>query len=188
MSNYISNPSEAAHLLRTCGEAIISYVDLERVVNKKPKFCMSHNIIGCKSEIMKLIVKVSKDIGVAPKSTGINLQKPIKHIAPDILKLNHRVIRYRNAVSVLIAEELFTTIPELSEADKIILSFPEIIKDNTKVAKLRRKVFFALKEHAGKMLKIKSDMENLNLSTQRCIDEYSKAVNEALLFLALDRV
>lgn len=188
MSNYISNPSEAAHLFKTCGEAIISYVDLERVVNKKPKFCMSHNIIGCKSEIMKLIAKVTYDIGVNPKSKGINLQKPVKHIAPDILKLGHSVIRYRNAVSELIAEELFTTIPELSEADKIILSFPEIIKDNTKVAKLRRKVFFALKEHAEKMLKIKGNMNNINRSTQRCIDKYCKAVIEELLLLALDRV
>ncbi len=188
MSNYISNPSEAAHLLRTCGVAIMSYTDLEKVVNKKPKFCMSHSIIGCKSEIMKLIVKVSKDIGVAPKSKGINLQKPIKHIAPDILKLGKSVIRYRNAVSELIAEELFTTNPELSEADKIVLSFPEIIKDHSKVAKLRRKVFFALRNHAESMLKTKGDMDNINLSTQRCIDKYSKAVNEELLLLALDRI
>ena len=188
MKNYTSNPREAAHLLRTCGVAIMSYTDLEKVVNKKPKFCMSHNIIGCKSEIMKLIVKVSKDIGVAPKSTGINLQKPMKHIAPDILKLGQSVIRYRNAVSELIAEELFTTTEELSEADKIVLSFPEIIKDNTRIAKLRRKVFFALKQHADKMLNIKGDIDNINLSTQRRIDKYCKAVNEELLLLALDRV
>lgn len=188
MKNYISNPREAAHLLRTCGVAIMSYTDLEKVVNEKPKFCMSHSIIGCKSEIMKLIAKVTYDIGVNPKSTGINLQKPIKHIAPDILKLGHSVIRYRNAVSELIAEELFTTIPELVSADRTVLSFPEIIKDNSKVAKLRRKVFFALKEHAEKMLNTKGDMDNINLSTQRCIDKYSKAVNEELLLLALDRI
>lgn len=188
MKNYISNPSEAAHLLRTCGVAIMSYTELEKVVNEKAKFLMSHSIIGCKSEIMKLIVKVSKDIGVAPKSKGINLQKPVKHIAPDILKLGQSVIRYRNAVSELIAEELFTTNSELAEADKIVLSFPEIIKDNTRIAKLRRKVFFSLKEHAEKMLKTKGNMDNINLSTQRCIDKYSKAVNEELLLLALDRV
>jgi hypothetical protein len=188
MKNYIENPSEVAHLLRTCGVAIMSYTELEKVVNEKAKFLMSHNIIGCKSEVMKLIAKVTDDIGVNPKSKGINLQKPVKHIAPDILKLGHSVIRYRNTVSELIAEELFTTNPELSKADKIILSFPEIIKDNPKVSKLRRKVFFALKEHAGKMLKIKSDMDNLNLSTQRCIDKYCKSVNEELLLLALDRV
>ena len=188
MKNYISNPSEAAHLLRTCGVAIMSYTELEKVVNEKPKFCMSHSIIGCKSEVMKLIAKVTHDVGVEPNVTGINLQKPVKHIAPDILKLGHSVIRYRNAVSELIAEELFTTIPELVSADKTVLSFPEIIKDNSKVAKLRRKVFFALKEHAGKMLKIKGDMDNINISTQRCIDKYCKLVNEELLLLALDRV
>lgn len=188
MEDYISNPSEASHLLRTCGEAIMSYAALEKVVNEKPKFFMNNNILGCKSEAMKLIVKVTDDIGVAPKSTGINLQKPVKHIAPDILKLGHSVIRYRNAVSELIAEELFTTNPELSEVDKIILSFPEIIKDNTRIAKLRRKVFFALRNHAESMLKTKGDMDNINLSTQRCIDKYCKSVNEELLLLALDRV
>ena len=132
MEDYISNPSEAAHLLRTCGVAIMSYTELEKVVNENPKFCMSHSIIGCKSEVMKLIAKVIHCIGVNPKSKGINLQKPVKHIAPDILKLGHSVIRYRNAVSELIAEELFTTIPELVSADKTVLSFPEIIKDNPK--------------------------------------------------------
>ncbi len=188
MENYIGNPNEAAHLLRTCGVAIMSYADLEKVVNENPKFCMSHSIIGCKSEVMKLIAKVTHGIGVEANVTGINLQKPVKHIAPDILKLGHSVIRYRNAVSELIAEELFTTNPELAEADRIVLSFPEIIKDNSKVAKLRRKVFLSLKEHAGKMLKTKGYMDNINLSTQRCIDEYIKAVNEKLLLLALDRV
>ena len=188
MGNYIGNPRESAHLLRTCGVALMSYTDLEKVVNEKAKFLMSHNIIGCKSEVMKLIAKVTYDIGVNPKSKGINLQKPIKHIAPDILKLGDSVIRYRNAVSELVAEELFTTNPELAEADKIVLSFPEIIKDNPKVAKLRRKVFFSLKEHAEKMLNTKGDMDNINLSTQRCIDKYSKSVNEELLLLALDRV
>lgn len=188
MEDYIGNPSEASHLLRTCGDAIMSYADLEKAVNEKPKFFMNNNILGCKSEVMKLIVKVTHDIGVNLKSTGINLQKPVKHIAPDILKLGQSVIRYRNAVSELIAEELFTTNPELSEADKIILSFPEIIKDNTKIAKLRRKVFFALRNHAESMLKTKGDMDNINLSTQRCIDKYCKSVNEELLLLALDRV
>ncbi len=188
MENYIGNPNEAAHLLRTCGVAIMSYADLEKVVNENPKFCMNNNIIGCKSEVMKLIAKVTGDIGVEPNVTGINLQKPVKHIAPDILKLGHSVIRYRNAVSELIAEELFTTIPELVSADKIVLSFPEIIKDNTRIAKLRRKVFFALRNHAESMLKTKGDMDNINLSTQRCIDKYSKAVNEKLLLLALDRI
>jgi hypothetical protein len=91
-------------------------------------------------------------------------------------------------VSELIAEELFTTNPELVSADKTILSFPEIIKDNPKVAKLRRKVFFSLKAHASKTLNTNSDMDNINLSTQRCIDKYSKAVNEELLLLALDRI
>ena len=188
MKNYISNPSEAAHLLRTCGVAIMSYTELEKVVNEKPTFFMNNNIIGCKSEVMKLIAKVTGDIGVAPKSIGINLQKPVKHIAPDILKLGHSVIRYRNAVSGLIAEELFTTTSELVLADKIVLSFPEIIKDNPKVAKLRRKVFFALKEHADKVLNNKGDIDNINLSTQRCIDKYCKSVNEKLLLLALDRI
>ena len=188
MEDYISNPSEAAHLLRTCGVAIMSYTELEKVVNEKAKFLMSHNILGCQSEVMKLIAKVTGDIGVEPKSIGINLQKPIKHIAPDILKLGNSVIRYRNAVSELIAEELFTTNPELAEADKIVLSFPEIIKDNPKVAKLRRKVFFALKQHAEKTLNTKGDMDNINISTQRCIDKYCKSVNEKLLLLALDRI
>ena len=188
MENYIGNPSKSAHLLKTCGKAIRSYVDLEKVVNEKAKFCMSHNIIGCKSEIMKLIVKVSKDIGVSPKSTGINLQKPMKHIAPDILKLGQSVIRYRNAVSELIAEELFTTTEELAEADKIVLSFPEIIKDDTRIAKLRGKVFFALKQHADKMLKTKGDIDNINISTQRCIDKYNKEINKALLLPVLNRI
>ena len=188
MKNYISNPSEAAHLLRTCGVAIMSYTDLEKVVNEKPTFFMYNNILGLKQEVMKLLIKVIRDIGVNPKLKGINLQKPVKHIAPDILKLGQSVIRYRNAVSELIAEELFTTIPELVSADKTVLSFPEIIKDNPKVAKLRRKVFFALKEHAEKMLNTKGDMDNINISTQRCIDKYSKAVNEELLLLAMDRV
>ena len=188
MEDYIGNPRESAHLLRTCGEAIMSYADLEKVMNKKPTFFMNNNILGLKQEVMKLLIKVTDDIGVNPKSKGINLQKPVKHIAPDILKLGHSVIRYRNAVSELIAEELFTTNPELAEADKIVLSFPEIIKDNTRIAKLRRKVFFALRNHAESMLKTKGDMDNINLSTQRFIDKYSKSVNEALLLLALDRV
>ena len=99
MENYTSNPSEAAHLLRTCGVAIMSYTDLEKVVNEKPTFFMYNNILGLKQEVMKLLIKVIRDIGVNPKLKGINLQKPVKHIGPDILKLGHSVIRYRNAVS-----------------------------------------------------------------------------------------
>lgn len=188
MSNYIINSKKEIKSLRSCGESIVAYVNLENVVRENPRFFMNNNILGCQSEVKKLIAKVTHDVGVEPSIEGINLQKPMKCIAPDILKLDQSVIRYRNAVSELVAEELFTTNPELVSADKIVLSFPEIIKDNSKVAKLRRKVFLSLKEHAGKMLKIKGDMDNLNLSTQSCIDEYIKAVNEKLLLLALDRV
>ena len=188
MSNLTINSKKEIKSLRSCGESIVAYVNLENVVRENPRFFMNNNILGCQSEVKKLISKVTHDVGVEPNIEGINLQKPMKYIVPDILKLEQSVIRYRNAVSELIAEELFTTNPELAEADRIVLSFPEIIKDNSKVAKLRRKVFLALKEHAGKMLKIKGDMENLNLSTQFCIDEYSKVVNEKLLLLALDRV
>ena len=188
MSNHIINSKKEIKSLRSCGESIVAYVHLENVVSENPRFFMNNNILGCQSEVMKLIAKVTYDIGVNPKSKGINLQKPVKHIAPDILKLGNSVIRYRNAVSELIAEELFTTNPELVSADKTILSFPEIIKDNPKVAKLRRKVFFSLKAHASKTLNTNSDMDNINLSTQRCIDKYSKAVNEELLLLALDRI
>lgn len=182
------NSKKEIKSLRSCGESIVAYVNLENVVRENPRFFMNNNIIGCQSEVKQLIAKVTHDVGVEPSIEGINLQKPVKRIGPDILKLGNSVIRYRNAVSELIAEELFTTNSELVEADKIVLSFPEIIKDNPKVAKLRRKVFFSLKEHAEKMLNTKGDMDNINLSTQRCIDKYSKAVNEELLLLALDRV
>ena len=182
------NSKKEIKSLRSCGESIVAYVNLENVVRENPRFFMNNNIIGCQSEVKQLIAKVTHDVGVEPSIEGINLQKPVKHIAPDISKLDQSVIRYRNAVSELVAEELFTTNSELAEADKIVLSFPEIIKDNSKVAKLRRKVFFALRNHALSMLNTKGDMDNININTQRCIDKYSKSVNEELLLLALDRV